>query len=453
MRFCTLIPHIPLFLLPVAGDILDFALLFPHFPPHISSAHIHSRNNMKAVICDLFSQAALEELRSHGIECLYDHTLKGPHLLEALAAERPQILVVRSTKVTADLIQAAPSLELIVRAGAGTDNIDTAEASKRGIYVTNCPGKNSIAVAELVMGLICAVDRRIPENVMLLRQGKWNKGLFSASTGLKGRKLGIIGIGNIGREVAARARSFGMTIFGFDPMLNAEQTEAMGITYLPSPEALAHEVDIMTFHVPSTPKTKGMINAQFLGQCKDDCVVINTSRGDLVNEDELLSVLDARPGLWYACDVYKGEPADKEGDFVHRVAQHPRVYGTHHIGASTKQAEQAIGEEAVRVILKYSRTRKVDLGNCVNLVQLSPANYSMTIRTQNSPGILAFALSKMTEAGYNVQEVENVVFKDAVACSASINFTAEGPERVEEVVAAIQGHAGVINVVCLPRVR
>ena len=406
---------------------------------------------MKAVICDLFSQAALEELRSCGIECLYDHTLKGPQLREALAAERPQILVVRSTKVTADLIQAAPSLELIVRAGAGTDNIDTAEASQRGIYVTNCPGKNSIAVAELVMGLICSVDRRIPENVMLLKQGKWNKGLFSNSTGLKGRKLGIIGLGNIGREVAIRAKAFGMSVYGFDPMMTPEQTEAMGVTYLPSTLAIAHEVDMMTFHVPSTPHTKGMINAQFLSQCKDECLIINTSRGDLVNEEELLTVLNAKPNLWYACDVYKGEPADKSGDFVHALAQHPRVYGTHHIGASTKQAEQAIGEEAVRVILKYSRTRKVDSANCVNLVRQSPANYSLTIRAQNAPGILAFALAKMNEAGYNVQEVENVVFKDAVACSASINFTAAGPERVDEVVAAIQGHAGVINVVCLPR--
>ena len=250
---------------------------------------------MKAVISDLFSQSALEELRNNGIECLYDHTLKGPALIEAIAAEKPQILVVRSTKVTAELIRAAPSLELIVRAGAGTDNIDNAEASKRGIYVTNCPGKNSIAVAELVMGFICSVDRRIPENVMLLKQGKWNKGLFSASTGLKGRKIGIIGLGNIGREVANRARSFGIHIFGFDPFLSAEQTQAMGITYLPSPEALAAEVDILTFHVPSTPKTKGMINAAFLSHCKEDALVINTSRGDLVNEDELLAFLDAHP--------------------------------------------------------------------------------------------------------------------------------------------------------------
>ena len=149
--------------------------------------------------------------------------------------------------------------------------------------------------------------------------------------------------------------------------------------------------------------------------------------------------------------VYKGEPADKEGDFVHRVAQHPRVYGTHHIGASTKQAEQAIGEEAVRIILKYSKTRKVDIANCVNLVQQSPANFSLSIRAQNSPGILAFALGKMTEAGYNVQEVENVVFKDALACSASVNFTATSQDRLQEVVAAIQAHEGVINVVCLPR--
>jgi D-3-phosphoglycerate dehydrogenase len=160
---------------------------------------------MKVLVADNVSPVTLDKIREAGLELIYEPTYTGDSLQQGLAEHDPTILVVRSTKVLPAMMDAAQGLELIVRAGAGTDNIDSAHASRRGIYVANCPGKNSHAVAELVMGLMLATDRRIPEGVEMLNRGRWNKGLFAGSRGLKGRTLGIIGLGNIGRLVAARA--------------------------------------------------------------------------------------------------------------------------------------------------------------------------------------------------------------------------------------------------------
>lgn len=321
---------------------------------------------MKVVIADLFSQDAIEELQASGIELVYNPSLNGESLKQALIAESPQILVVRSTKVPGDIINSSPGLEFIIRAGAGTDNIDTNAASSLNIFVANCPGKNSVAVAELVIGHMISIDRRLPENYSLLKQGKWNKGLFSESIGLKGRTLGIIGLGAIGREVSVRAKSFGMHVCGTDPFVSAEQAGLLGIEYFNTIEEVARISDILTFHVPATPQTKGIINSHFLGICKENVVIINTSRGELTNEEEVLAELDRRPGFWYACDVFIGEPAGKDGDFHSSLALHPKVFGSHHIGASTKQAEAAIGQEALRLILQYSQTRRIDKANVVN---------------------------------------------------------------------------------------
>lgn len=400
---------------------------------------------MKVLIADLFSQTALAKLLESGIELVYDHALNGESLRNAVALHNPNILVVRSTKVTADIIQAGPGLELIVRAGAGTDNIDSAEASKRGIYVANCPGKNGIAVAELAMGLMISIDRRIAEGVQLLKEGKWRKGMFAECQGLKGRTLGIIGFGNIGKEIAVRARAFGMTVVATDPFLSAEAAKTFGVEYAADKDEVLAVADIITFHVPALPETKGMINSELLAKCKDNVVIINTSRGDIVNEAQLLETLNARPDMWYGCDVYLGEPAGREADFVHPLAQHPRVYGTHHIGASTKQSETAIGEEALRIILKYSKTRQVDAGNCVNLQNGSIAHYSLVIRHHGRKHAVAHALQTLEKANANVHEVTNTKFKQG-ACTCSINFDMTEPAIVEDLVKSVTEHEDVINV-------
>ena len=398
---------------------------------------------MKVLIADLFSQSALDELTSAGIPFIYNHQLAGDSLKACLESESPEILVVRSTKVTSDMITASPSLEVIIRAGAGTDNIDTSTASTHSIIVANCPGKNSIAVAELVMGHMLSVDRRLPENYSLLKQGRWNKGAFSECVGLKGRKVGIIGLGAIGREVAVRAKSFGMEVCGTDPSVSAEQAQAIGIEFFATALEVARVSDIITFHVPATSQTRFMINSAFLGNCKEHCVIINTSRGDLVNEEELLLELNNRPNLWYACDVYSGEPAAKECEFVHALAQHPKVYGSHHIGASTKQAEAAIGQEALRIILQYNRSRKVDAGNIVNMQSGTKAQFQINVRHHGDA--LLGILASLAECGCKVQEIENKAFKDGAAFTATINLNCDNEESLRGIVDGLRGKEGIIH--------
>ncbi|CAG9333748.1 unnamed protein product [Blepharisma stoltei] len=400
---------------------------------------------MKVLIADLFSQAAIEEIQRSGIELVYNHQLNGDSLAAELTNFAPEILVVRSTKVTSQHINASPALEFIIRAGAGTDNIDSKAASSKGIYVANCPGKNSIAVAELVLALMLSVDRRIPEGVALLKQGKWNKGLFAECFGIKGRKIGIIGLGAIGREVSVRAKSFGMDVCGTDPFVSPEQTRALGIEYCSNAEEVSRISDVITFHVPATPETRGMINSAFIANCKENVVLINTSRGDIVNEQELLHELNQRAGLWYACDVYQGEPAVKEGDFVHALAQHPRVYGTHHIGASTKQAENAIGQEALRMILQYHRSRTVDAANLVNMQTRPLANYSVSVRHYGLQGALTTLMGHLRDAGFKILDFENKAFRDGASFKATINIDCNNPQCLEGIARMISGHEDVIN--------
>ena len=354
----------------------------------------------------------MTELKAQGIDIKYDKALNGETLEAALKEFQPTILVVRSTKVQQPHLDANPSLELIIRAGAGFDTIDVAYASKKGVFVANCPGKNSTAVAELAMGMILNVDRRLADGVALLREGKWRKATFASCLGLKGRTLGVIGFGNIGRLIADRAKAFEMKIAAADPFLTPEGAKAAGVQYCATNDELLAVSDIITLHVPALPSTKGMVNAEFLGKMKKNGVLLNTSRGDIINEADLIAHLDANPDFYYACDVYQGEPSTGSADdFQHKLAQHPRVYGTHHIGASTKQAEAAIGEESVRIIKKFAATGAVDDGNCVNKSRPPKAeeSHSLAIVHESKAGVLAHILATVDKHGILVQEFNNLV--------------------------------------------
>ena len=263
---------------------------------------------MKVLIADLFSEEGMVELKAQGIEIQYDKNLSGETLDKTLAEFQPSILVVRSTKVTKTAIDANPSLELIIRAGAGYDTIDFAYASTKGVYVCNCPGKNSTAVAELAMGQILNIDRRLADGVSLLREGKWRKATFASCLGLKGRTLGIIGFGNIGKLIGSRAQAFEMNVCASDPFLTEEVAKQLNTTRYEETDDLLKNSDIITLHVPALPSTKGMVNKEFLAKMKPNGVLLNTSRGDIINDEDLLAHLDANKDFWYACDVYQGEP-------------------------------------------------------------------------------------------------------------------------------------------------
>src|SRR6476619_6724860 len=197
---------------------------------------------MKILIADKFEQSGTDGLKAAGCEVVSDPDLKDDALREAIAATGADVLVVRGTKVTSAMLDAG-RLSLVVRAGAGYNTIDVAAASKRGIYVSNCPGKNSIAVAELAFALILALDRRIVDNVVALRRGEWNKKEFSKARGLFGRTLGLIGVGKIGQEMIARAHAFGMPVIAWSRSLTPERAVELNVIYKESPVDVAAAAD------------------------------------------------------------------------------------------------------------------------------------------------------------------------------------------------------------------
>src|SRR5215813_4930964 len=215
---------------------------------------------MRVLVADQFPKKHLENLRGLGLTVDFRPDLKGPDL--ASAARDASILIVRSTEVDARVFAQASALSLVVRAGAGVNTIDVQAASQHGVYVANCPGQNATAVAELTWGLILAVDRKIPDAVAALREGKWQKKKFSAARGLYGRTLGIVGVGNIGTAVGLRGRAFGMRVLAHSRSLTSSRAGELGFEQAGSPLAVARESDVLTIHVPAGKETKGLISAQ-----------------------------------------------------------------------------------------------------------------------------------------------------------------------------------------------
>lgn len=373
---------------------------------------------MKVLVVDNFPESGLRKMQAVGCEVLYKPEAKGDALLELLRSAAPDVLVVRSSKVTQAMLDAGlPSL--VVRAGSGYDTIDVAAASARGIYVSNCPGKNSTAVAELTFGLMLALDRRICDNVIQLRAGQWNKKEFSQARGLYGRTLGIIGLGQIGREVTQRAHAFGMPVVAWSRSLTPARAEELGITYKANPEEVAAAADIVSVHLAKTPETKHLMGEKFFQAMKPGAYFINTARAEVVDYAALERAIREK-GIRAGLDVYAQEPAQASGAFEDGLAKLDAVYGTHHIGASTEQAQDAIAEETARIIQTYKETGHVP--NVVNLCRHSPATHLLVVRHRDRVGVLAHILTEIKSAGINVQEMENIVFEGAQAAIARIHL-------------------------------
>ena len=284
---------------------------------------------MRVLIADKFEQSGRDGLQALGCEISYEPDLKDEALVEAIRKEAPDVLVVRGTKVTEPMLDAGP-VKLVVRAGAGFNTIDVAAASKRGIYVSNCPGKNSIAVAELAFALILALDRRITENVIALRRGEWNKKEFSKARGLYGRTLGLIGVGKIGQEMIPRARAFGMPVVAWSRSLTPERASAVGVEYKDSPVAVAESSDIVSVHLALNSETRGLIGGEAFNSMRRGSYFINTARGEVVDQAALLQAMKSR-GIRAGLDVYAVEPTSSAGDFLDEIAKEENLYGTHHI--------------------------------------------------------------------------------------------------------------------------
>ncbi len=374
---------------------------------------------MKVLIADKFEKVGIDGLKELGCTIVAQPDLTADALPAAVKEVDPNILIVRSTKVTAETLNAGTALTLVIRAGAGIDTIDVAAASARGIFVSNCPGKNSIAVAELVMGLILACDRRIPDQVAELRQGKWNKGEYSKARGLHDRRLGIVGLGQIGREVAVRARAFGMRVVAWSRTLTHDEADRLGVAYAQSPLDVARLADVVSINCAATAETKHLVNAEFLAAMRPGAYLINTSRGSVVDEAALAQAI-AEKKLRAGLDVFQNEPGSSTGEFKSAILQVPGVYGTHHVGASTDQAQVAIAHEVIRIVQSFQETGEVP--NVVNRLARSSASHVLSIRHRNRPGVLAHVFGVLAGAEINVEEVENIIYHGAQATLARIHL-------------------------------
>jgi D-3-phosphoglycerate dehydrogenase len=266
------------------------------------------------------------------------------------------------------VFSAADSLRLVVRAGSGTNTIDCDEATRAGVLVANVPGRNSVAVAELTLGLLLAVDRAIPDSTSELRAGRWDKQRFGAvGRGLYGRSLGLVGLGNIGLAVAERATGFGMRLFAQakgsrSPHVSQRITD-LGIELIPDLVTLASQVDVLSLHVPLKAETRGMVGAEVLDALQPG-ILLNTSRADVVDAEALMTRLDAG-GLSAGLDVFPDEPGAGSAVWHSPLASHPRVVGTHHVGASTQQAQEAVVDGVEEVINSFVRGEPLHAVNAV----------------------------------------------------------------------------------------
>lgn len=367
---------------------------------------------VRVLFADKLPDRARLRLVSQGFEVRSEPKLEGDSLAARLGDWDPHVVVVRSTKFGAAHAAAGRSLQLVVRAGAGTDTIDVGACSGRAVLVANCPGKNAVAVAELTLGLLLAIDRRIPDAVADLRAGRWAKGKYSAASGLRTRTLGILGMGSIGREVATRAAAFGMNVIAWSRSLTPEKAAAYGVSRRDDPVQVAREADVLTVHVDG--KAKGLVGEAVLAALKPGAIVLNTTRAGVVDEAALLAALDAK-GLRAGLDVFAGEPSGAEGAFDHPLAKHPNVVGTHHIGASTDEAQEAVGDEACRIIEAFAARGTVDEHNAVNLSKKTAATHRLDVRHLDRVGVLANVFGLLREASINVQDMQNVIFPDGAA--------------------------------------
>lgn len=380
---------------------------------------------MTVFIADKLPNEAISELENLGQKVINQPTVSGSDLDSGL--NDANILIVRSTVVSSSCIKNSPNLSLIVRAGAGVNNIDIKAASNLGIYVANCPGKNAIAVAELTMGLIISLDRLLADNVADFKNGKWNKATYSKADGLYGKVLGIVGVGQIGTEVIMRAKAFGMPVIAWSRSLTEEDAEELDIIRAGSIEEVASKCDILSVHLAINKETKGIISKEILAKLKDGAFFINTSRAGIVDEDALFEELKSgriKAGL----DVISEEPEFKQGEFTSRFQELDNVYVSHHIGASTKQAQLAVASDAVDIVRGYVQEGHVR--NWLNRCEHTDAPWQLVVRHYDKPGVIANVMNELKEADINAQELTNVIFEGKQTACCTIQLDAEPSSEI-----------------------
>ena len=393
---------------------------------------------MKILIADKLSAKTVSDLERTGAEVVIKPGLTADELPGVL--KDVEVLIVRSTKVRASAIEAAPCLSLIVRAGAGVDTIDLDCASSKGIYVANCPGKNTDAVAELAMGLLIAADRRIVNASVAMRSGAWEKKEYGKAQGLKGRTLGIIGVGTIGKAMIKLAKGLEMNIAAWSRSLTQESAAKLGIGYCADAEEVAKQADAVSVHLAANPETRHFIGEKFFKCMKDGAIFVNTSRGDIVDTRALKEAIRSKH-LRVGLDVYENEPAVTEPVFQDKELAE-MIAATPHIGASTEQAAEAIADEVVLIVQAYRETGKPI--NAVNIREKTSEGYSLVVRHYNRVGVLAGVLDELRSGGVNIEEMENIIFTGQLASNCTLKLDSKPSE---ELISRIRKDDNIISVI------
>lgn len=312
---------------------------------------------MKVLITDPLSEEGLAILREAGLR-IEVQTGRTPQELKELLPGCDAWLVRSGTRVTADLIEAAPDLKVIGRAGVGVDNIDIEAATARGIVVMNTPFGNTLSVAEHTIALMLALARHVPEGTASLRQGKWLRKELKGVE-VSGKTLGIVGLGRIGREVASRAQAMGMRIVAYDPFISADVAKGLGIDLMDLEEVYPR-ADFLTVHVPLTPKTEGLIDEEAFALMKPGVRILNVARGGVIDEAALLGAITSGTVAGAALDVFAKEPPTDNP-----LLARPEVIATPHLGASTHEASIRVGVQVAEQVVGY--LTKGTAENAVNL--------------------------------------------------------------------------------------
>jgi D-3-phosphoglycerate dehydrogenase len=382
---------------------------------------------MKVLVADKLPESNLQALRDAGHQVVFEPGLSATDLPDAI--EGMHILVVRSTKVTSDAIHASKHLQLIIRAGAGTNTIDSHAAAQKAIHVANCPGKNAVAVAELTMGLVLSLDRFIPDSVISLREGQWEKGRFGKGQGLLGRTFGIIGMGRIGQEVAQRARAFGMRVIASSRSLTPEKAQALGVEYRESALDVCRDSDVVSVHVAYSDETHHLISTPEFNAMKEGAFLVHMARGGVVDDKALYAAVNSGK-IRAASDVFEDEPKGGKSEYQGPFKDLQGFYGTHHVGASTEQSQQAIGDEVLRIVNHWTRTG--DVLNCVNRSGRGEGHGQMLIRHLDRVGVLAAILEVIKGNGISVKQMQNTIFDGTGAATAAITLDREPEQAVIE---------------------
>jgi D-3-phosphoglycerate dehydrogenase / 2-oxoglutarate reductase len=324
---------------------------------------------MKIVVCDPISPKGIELLqqRPEFQVVVLPKRLPEAELLPVVADA--VALVVRSeTKVTRKVIEAAPKLRVVGRAGVGVDNVDIEAATQHGTVVMNTPGGNTVTTAELTFTMLLSLARKVPQAHATMVAGKWDRKLFQGVE-IQGKTLGVLGMGRIGTEVAKRAIAFGMKVMAYDPYLTEDRAKAIGAAFAESVDDIYRVADFITVHMPVTKETKEMLNAAAFSKMKPGVKIVNCARGEIISETDLLAALESNKVAGAALDVFAAEPLPAD----HPYRKHPNLILTPHLGASTKEAQEKCGIEVAEVIAGYLLTGEVR--NAVNLPYLDAKTY------------------------------------------------------------------------------